>query len=167
MNCSSQTPLRPGASATDMYDEVFDLKSTHQQLRVCLMALNLLGMFAASQFGYVETPLLATTLRYNNARLNLLSCRANLRRPVHDLAAVVAAKCLVRRWDVSQRLAQAAENAERQARNEAARAEGRPQELVYSKLYLPEQGMFADMPADLALGTKQQVSWLPHWTPPT
>ena len=67
---------------------------------------------------------------------------------------MVAAKCLVRRWDVSQRLAQAAEDAARQARNEAARAEGRPQELIYRKLYLPEQGMFADIPVDLALGTK-------------
>ncbi len=86
-----------------------------------------------------------------------------MRRPVHELAAVVAAKRLEQRWDVTQRLAQAADNAARQARNEAARAEGRPQELVYRKLYLPEQGMFADLPADLALGTKQPVSWLrPH-----
>ena len=84
------------------------------------------------------------------------------RRPVNGLAAVVTAKRLEQRWDVGQRLTQAAENAARQARNEAARAEGRPQELVYRKLYLPEQGMFADLPADLALGTKQLVSWLPE-----
>ncbi len=83
-------------------------------------------------------------------------------RPVHELAAVVTAQRLEQRWDVTQRLAQAADNAARQARNEAARAEGRPQELVYRKLYLPEQGMFADLPADLALGTKQPVNWLTH-----
>ena len=89
------------------------------------------------------------------------TCHVHARRPVRDLAAVVAAKCLARRWDVSQRLVQAAEDAARQARNETARAEGRPQEFIYRKLYLPEQGMFADLPTGLALGTKQPVSWLP------
>ena len=84
-------------------------------------------------------------------------CLWRLLRPVADLLAVVGAECLVRRWDVSRRLAHAEEDKTRQARNEVARAEGRPQELIYRKLYLPEQGMFADLPADLRLGIKQSV----------
>jgi hypothetical protein len=75
------------------------------------------------------------------------------------LVAVVGAERLVRRWDVSRRLAYAEEDKARQARNEVARAEGCPQELIYRKLYLPEQGMFADLPADLQLGAKQSVRW--------
>ena len=79
-------------------------------------------------------------------------------RSLNALLEKVTAVRLVQPWSVQNRLVHATENAGRQARNQAATEAGRPMELIYRKLYLPEHGMFADLPADLAIGTKQKVS---------
>ena len=39
----------------------------------------------------------------------------------------------------------------------AAAAEQKVEELFYRSLYLPEQGMFAELPTDLRLGTRLPV----------
>lgn len=78
-------------------------------------------------------------------------------RSVSELLEKVNAVQLVRPWRAALRLAHAAEDAQRRSRNEAAAAASTPLELIYRKLYLPEHGMFADLPADLGIGTKQKV----------
>ena len=85
-------------------------------------------------------------------------------RSVNVLLEKVTAVQLVRSWSVAKRLQHAAQDAERQARNQAAAAAGSPMEHFYRRLYLPEHGMFADLPTDLGIGTKQEVS-LSHILP--
>ena len=82
---------------------------------------------------------------------------AGVHRPVAGTREAVAAKRLQRAWRGSDQAAVAAEDAALRARNAAAATAGRPLEYVYRSLYLPEQGMFCQLPTDLQLGIRLPV----------
>ena len=69
----------------------------------------------------------------------------------------MAARRLQRAWRGTDQAAAAAEDEALRARNAEAAAAGRALEYVFRSLYLPEQGMFCQLPADLQLGTRLPV----------
>lgn len=71
----------------------------------------------------------------------------------------MAARRLQRAWRGTDQAAAAAEDEALRARNAEAAAAGRAPEYVFRSLYLPEQGMFCQLPADLQLGTRLPVRW--------
>ena len=69
----------------------------------------------------------------------------------------MAARRLQRAWRGTDQMATAAEDEALRARNAEAAAAGGALEYIFRSLYLPEQGMFCQLPADLRLGTRLPV----------
>lgn len=66
-----------------------------------------------------------------------------------------SARQLQRAWQAAERAAHFAEDQALQERNKAAKqVAGGQLEYIYRSQYLPEQGMFCRLPADLQLGTR-------------
>ena len=59
-----------------------------------------------------------------------------------------------RAWQVGARLAHLADDQALQDRNKAAQEAGSQLEYMYRSQYLPEQGMFCQLPDDLRLGSR-------------
>ena len=78
-------------------------------------------------------------------------------RPVRNIQAACNAERMQRPWSLQQRMQQYAADELRRQRNKAAAAEGRQPELFWRSLYLPEEGMFCEVPKDLHLGFCQKV----------
>ena len=79
------------------------------------------------------------------------------RRPAQNITGKVNATHMKRDWSLEKRKAYQTEDAARRERNAAATAEAKPLEYFYRTLYLPKQGMFCQLPADLQLGSLQEV----------
>ncbi|KAK9785341.1 hypothetical protein WJX73_005011, partial [Symbiochloris irregularis] len=77
-------------------------------------------------------------------------------RPAHAIVGKWNAVHLQRPWQVSSRLSHFEDDQARGERNRAAKAAGAELEWIYRSQYLPQEGMFRHLPADLQLGT-----WLP------
>ena len=73
------------------------------------------------------------------------------------MAQRLKAERLLRGWGLADRRSHMEEDAARRERNAAAAAASLPLEYVYRSLYLPEQGMFCELPEDLQLGTLLEV----------
>jgi len=78
-------------------------------------------------------------------------------RPLAGAREAVAARRLPRAWRGPRPAAAAAEDEALRARNAEAAAAGQPAQFIFRSLYLPEQGMFCQLPADLQLGTRLPV----------
>ena len=78
-------------------------------------------------------------------------------RPLAGAREAVAARRLQRAWRGTDQAAAAAADEALRGRNVEAAAAGRALEYVFRSLYLPEQGMFCQLPADLQLGTRLPV----------
>lgn len=87
------------------------------------------------------------------ARVLALCCS-----PVQTVQGRVDAQRLQRPWCLSHRRQQLAEAEALRQYNAEAKEQGRPLRHFWSSLYLPEQGMFCQAPADLQLGTPQKAS---------
>ena len=77
--------------------------------------------------------------------------------PAESVEAKLDVTTLRRGWKLEDRRAHLAEDQERQAYNQAAAAEGRPLKYILRTLYLPQQGMFCRLPAELKLGSQIPV----------
>jgi DNA (cytosine-5)-methyltransferase 1 len=75
-------------------------------------------------------------------------------RPLSAVIGGISAKRMDRPWDSSRREEYFKIDAELRARNEVAAQEGRPLELFWRRQYVPEEGMFRDVPGELQLGTR-------------
>jgi len=84
-------------------------------------------------------------------------CSRARARPLAGARAAVAARRLARAWRGTDQAAAAAEDEALRARNAEAAAAGQPAQFIFRSLYLPEQGMFCQLPADLQLGTRLPV----------
>ena len=69
----------------------------------------------------------------------------------------LAANRQSRTWALAERRAHLQADLDRQQRNTAAAAASQPLEYFYRSLYLPEQGMFCQLPADFRLGHIAEV----------
>jgi hypothetical protein len=78
-------------------------------------------------------------------------------RPLAGAREAVAARRLARAWRGTDQAAAAAEDEALRARNAEAAAAGQPAQFIFRSLYLPEQGMFCQLPSDLQLGTRLPV----------
>ena len=85
-------------------------------------------------------------------------------RPLASAREAVAARRLQRTWRGTDQVAAAAEDEALRTRNAEAAAAGRPLEYVFRSLYLPEQGMICQLPADLQLGMRLPVRGHPFCT---
>ena len=88
----------------------------------------------------------------STARLNEGPCR-----PAENVAQRLKAERLLRGWGLQDRRSHMEADAARRERNAAAAAASLPLEYVYRSLYLPEQGMFCELPEDLQLSTVLEV----------
>ncbi len=77
--------------------------------------------------------------------------------PVQNIQNKIDAQRLQRPWSLSDRRQQLAEDEALRKHNADAKANGTPLRCVWHSLYLPEQGMFCQAPADLHLGHKREV----------
>jgi len=69
----------------------------------------------------------------------------------------LAATRQVRSWGLADRRAHITADLARLERNATAAAASQPLEYFYRSLYLPEQGMFCQLPADFDLGRIVEV----------
>ncbi|DBB09374.1 TPA: hypothetical protein ACH3X3_007949 [Trebouxia sp. C0006] len=79
-----------------------------------------------------------------------------LTSPVQNIQNKIDAQRLQRPWSLSDRRQQLAEDEALRKHNADAKANGTPLRCVWHSLYLPEQGMFCQAPADLHLGHKRE-----------
>ncbi len=77
--------------------------------------------------------------------------------PVQNIQNKIDAQRLQRPWSLSDRRQQLAEDEALREHNADAKGNGAPLRSFWRSLYLPEQGMFCQAPADLHLGHKQEV----------
>ena len=71
----------------------------------------------------------------------------------------VDAQRLQRPWTLTDRRQQLADDEALRQRNRDAKESGTPLRFFWRNLYLPEQGMFCQAPAELHLGKRQEVGW--------
>ena len=76
---------------------------------------------------------------------------------VQNIQGKLDAQRLQQPWTLAARSQNLADAASLQQHNAAAKEQGTPQRFFWRSLYLPEQGMFCQAPADMQLGTTQQV----------
>jgi hypothetical protein len=76
---------------------------------------------------------------------------------VQNIQNKIDAQRLQRRWSLSDRRQQLADDEALRKHNADAKGNGTPLRCFWRSLYLPEQGMFCQAPADLHLGHKQEV----------
>jgi len=73
------------------------------------------------------------------------------------VASLLTATKQERSWGLADRRAHIAADVARLDRNAGAAAASQPLEYFYRSLYLPEQGMFCQLPADFNLGHIAEV----------
>ena len=96
--------------------------------------------------------------KYGNLTLaQLLTTPVVCCSPVQNIQNKVDAQRLQRPWSLSDRRQQLAEDEALRKHNADAKGNGTPLRCFWRSLYLPEQGMFCQAPADLLLGHKQEV----------
>lgn len=77
--------------------------------------------------------------------------------PVQNIQNKIDAQRLQRSWSLSDRRQQLAQDEALSKHNADAKCNRTPLRCFWRSLYLPEQGMFCQAPADLHLGDKQEV----------
>lgn len=76
---------------------------------------------------------------------------------MQNIRGKLDAQQLQQPWALSPRSQILADAASLQQHNAAAKEQGTPQRFFWRSLYLPEQGMFCQAPADMQLGILCQV----------
>jgi hypothetical protein len=76
---------------------------------------------------------------------------------VNSVTSRLAATKQTRSWGLSDRRAYITADLARLERNATAAAASQPLEYIYRSLYLPEQGMFCQLPSDFDLGRIAEV----------
>ena len=90
---------------------------------------------------------------YYDATLCLMCCS-----PVQTIQDKVDAQRLTRPWSLSERRQHLADDEALRQHNADAKEQKKPLRYFWRSLYLPQQGMFCQAPADLQLGTLQKAS---------